>query len=251
MLKNASESYSKSMGKNNSSLIKPLAGVLLAAGGGVAIGAITFLSLSPPARKVSAPSEPAKGANQGISYVCPVKIATSGGVISGDEKFTYMKKGDLVLIDQMQEGTMRTVPLVANATNGILVFQTPEPDPVYYRLDLNTLALETKVTISNPTDGRLLVPGNGTCKVAPMSPAEPSAAQPDSTAIEMGQSDASNPDSAEASSQDADAKWVESNEGLAYAKCSIELKDTLRSLLKNPAISAKMGQLPSPDARSA
>ncbi len=103
------------------------------------------------------------GGDETTKYRCPIEMNAAGTKTSGSEKFTYIPKGMIVQMEQMNGGEMRTVNLPATVKGDELSFQTLSSDPIFYKLNLKTLRLDVDSKIWNPTGGGLSLTGTGTC----------------------------------------------------------------------------------------
>ena len=81
----------------------------------------------------------------------------------GTETFTHLPDAKAVQMKTMVAGEMKTVNLPAILSGDELSFNSLGSQPIYYKLNVKTLALNIKSDVYNPTDGSLALTGTGQC----------------------------------------------------------------------------------------
>ena len=82
---------------------------------------------------------------------------------SGTETFTYLSDAKAVQMKTMVAGEMKTVNLPATLSGDELSFNSLGSEPIFYKLNLKTLALNVRSDVYNPADGSLALTGTGQC----------------------------------------------------------------------------------------
>ena len=89
----------------------------------------------------------------------------AGTISTGTETFTYLPDTKAVQMKTMVAGEMKTVTLPAVLSGDELAFNSLSSSPIFYKLNLKSLALNVKSDVYNPTDGSLALTGTGQCSL--------------------------------------------------------------------------------------
>jgi hypothetical protein len=103
------------------------------------------------------------GGSSSTTYKCPIEMNAAGTMTSGTETFTYQPDAKAVQMKTMVAGEMQNVNLPATLSGDELAFNSLGAEPVFYKLNLKTLALNVRSDVYNPTDGGLALTGTGQC----------------------------------------------------------------------------------------
>jgi hypothetical protein len=103
------------------------------------------------------------GGSSSTTYKCPIEMNAAGTMTSGTETFTYLSDAKAVQMKTMVAGEMKTVNLPATLSGDELSFNSLGSEPIFYKLNLKTLALNVRSDVYNPTDGSLALTGTGQC----------------------------------------------------------------------------------------
>jgi hypothetical protein len=76
----------------------------------------------------------------------------AGTMTSGTETFTYLSDAKAVQMKTMVAGEMKTVNLPATLTGDELSFNSLGSEPIFYKLNLKTLALNVREPLKNPLE---------------------------------------------------------------------------------------------------
>ena len=103
------------------------------------------------------------GGSSSTTYKCPIEMNASGTMTSGTETFTHLPDAKAVQMKTMVAGEMKTVNLPAILSGDELSFNSLSSQPISYKLNVKTLALNVRSDVYNPTDGSLALTGTGQC----------------------------------------------------------------------------------------
>lgn len=87
----------------------------------------------------------------------------AGTMTSGTETFTYLPDAMAVQMKTMVSGEMKDVNLPAIVSGDELAFNSLSSEPIFYKLNLKTLALNVRSNVYNAVDGSLALTGTGQC----------------------------------------------------------------------------------------
>jgi hypothetical protein len=103
------------------------------------------------------------GESSSTTYKCPIQMNAAGTMTSGTETFTHLPDAKAVQKKTMVAGEMKTVNLPAILSGDELSFNSLGSQPIFYKLNVKTLALNVRSDVYNPTDGSLALTGTGQC----------------------------------------------------------------------------------------
>jgi len=103
------------------------------------------------------------GGSSSTTYKCPIEMNATGTMTSGTETFTYLPDTKAIQMKTMVSGEMKTVNLAATLSGDELSFNSLGSEPIFYKLNLKTLALNVRSSVYNPADGSLALTGTGQC----------------------------------------------------------------------------------------
>ena len=89
----------------------------------------------------------------------------AGTISTGTETFTYLTDAKAVQMKAMVAGEMKTVTLPAVLSGDELAFNSLNSTPIFYKLNLKSLAFSTRTDIYSDTDGSLALTGTGQCSL--------------------------------------------------------------------------------------
>lgn len=87
----------------------------------------------------------------------------AGTMTSGTETFTYLPVTKAIQMKTMVSGEMKTVNLPATLSGDELSFNSLGSEPIFYKLNLKTLALNVRSSVYDPADGSLALTATGQC----------------------------------------------------------------------------------------